>query len=44
MAGDEYSRARAATALGMTVQSRMANAMVARMMDMAMKSSHFLLE
>jgi tRNA pseudouridine38-40 synthase len=33
---DEYSRARAATALGATVQSRMARASVARVMERAM--------
>jgi tRNA pseudouridine38-40 synthase len=33
---DEYSRARAARALGTTVQSRMARAMVARVMERAM--------
>ena len=33
---DEYSRARAAAALGRTVQERMAKAMVARVMERAM--------
>jgi hypothetical protein len=37
---DEYSRARAATALGAIVQSRMARASVARVMERAMKTSN----
>jgi len=37
---DEYSRARAATALGATVQSRMARASVARVMERAMKTNN----
>ena len=35
---DEYSRARAATSLAATVQSRMAKAQVARVMEKAMVS------
>jgi tRNA pseudouridine38-40 synthase len=36
---DEYSRARAANALAATVQSRMARASVARVMERAMKAN-----
>jgi tRNA pseudouridine38-40 synthase len=41
---DEYSRARAATSLAATVQSRMAKASVARVMERAMKTNNGSLE